>query len=57
MLLDYEKGNPAACVAPDVFGVQGAAQGERWTHRLWEESQAPVEVFEITSWRSRLVDL
>jgi hypothetical protein len=26
MLLYYEEGNPAACVAPDVFVVQGVAK-------------------------------
>lgn len=57
MLLYYEEGNPAACVAPDVFVVQGVAKGERRTYRLWEEGQAPVVVFEITSRGSRLEDL
>ena len=52
-----EEGNPAACVAPDVFAVQGVAKGERRTYRLWEEGQAPVVVFEITSRGSRLEDL
>jgi hypothetical protein len=27
MLLYYEEGNPAACVAPDVFVVHGVAKG------------------------------
>jgi Uma2 family endonuclease len=57
MLLYYEEGNPAACVAPDVFVAQGVAKGERRTYRLWEEGQAPVVVFEITSRGSRLEDL
>jgi len=57
MLLYYEEGNPAACVAPDVFVVQGVAKGERRTYRLWEEGQPPVVVFEITSRGSRLEDL
>jgi Uma2 family endonuclease len=57
MLLYYEEGNPAACVAPDVFVVQGVAKGERRTYRLWEEGLAPVVVFEITSRGSRLEDL
>jgi hypothetical protein len=34
MLLYHEEGNPAACVAPDVFVVQGVAKGERRTYRL-----------------------
>jgi Uma2 family endonuclease len=57
MLLYYEEGNPAACVAPDVFVVQGVAKGERRTYRLWDEGQAPAVVFEITSRGSRLEDL
>jgi Uma2 family endonuclease len=57
MLLYYEEGNPAACVAPDVFVVQGVAKGERRTYRLWEEGQSPAVVFEITSRGSRLEDL
>jgi Uma2 family endonuclease len=57
MLLYYEEGNPAACVAPDVFVVQGVAKGERWTYRLWEEGQPPTAVFEITSRGTRLEDL
>ena len=57
MLLYYEEGNPAACVAPDVFVVQGVAKGERRTYRLWEEGQPPSVVFEITSRGTRLEDL
>jgi Uma2 family endonuclease len=57
MLLYYEEGNPAACVAPDVFVVQGVTKGERRTYRLWEEGQAPTVIFEITSRGSRLEDL
>jgi hypothetical protein len=34
MLLYYEEGNPAACVAPDVFAVQGVAKQERRIYRL-----------------------
>jgi hypothetical protein len=57
MLCYYEEGNPAACVAPDVFVVQGVAKGERRTYKLWEEGQPPTVVFEITSRGSRLEDL
>jgi Uma2 family endonuclease len=57
MLLYYEEGNPAACVAPDVFVVQGVAKGERRTYKLWEEGQPPTVVFEITSRGSRIEDL
>ena len=57
MLLYYEEGNPTACVAPDVFVVQGVAKRERRTYKLWEEGQPPAVVFEITSRGSRLEDL
>src|SRR6266705_2631133 len=57
MLLYDEEGNPAACVAPDVFVVQGVAKRERRTYRLWEEGQPPTVVFEITSRGTRLEDL
>jgi Uma2 family endonuclease len=57
MLLYYEEGNPAACVAPDVFVVHGVAKRERRIYRLWEEGQPPAVVVEITSRGSRLEDL
>jgi Uma2 family endonuclease len=57
MLLYYEEGNPAACVAPNVFVVQGVARRERRIYRLWEEGQPPAVVFEITSRGTRLEDL
>ncbi len=34
MLLYYEEGNPTACVAPDVFVVQGVTKGERRTYKF-----------------------
>jgi Uma2 family endonuclease len=57
MLFYYEEGNPAACVAPDVFVVQGVAKHERRTYKLWEEGRPPAVVFEITSRSTRLEDL
>jgi Uma2 family endonuclease len=57
MLLYYEEGNPAACVAPDVFVVQGVPKGERRIYKLWEEGQPPAVVFEVTSRGTRLEDL
>jgi len=57
MLFYYEEGNPAACVAPDIFVVQGLSKGERRTYKLWEEGQQPTVIFEITSRGSRLEDL
>lgn len=57
LLLYYEEGNPAACVAPDVFVVQGVGKHDRRIYKLWEEGQAPAVVFEITSRSTRLEDL
>lgn len=57
MLLYYEEGNPAACVAPDVFVVRGVTKQERRTYKIWEEEQSPTVVFEITSRSTRLEDL
>jgi Uma2 family endonuclease len=57
MFLYYEEGNTAACVAPDIFVVQGVGKHERHTYRLWEEGQPPAVVFEITSRGTRLEDL
>ena len=57
MLLYYEEGNPAACVAPDVFVVRGVTKQERRTYKIWEEEQPPTVVFEITSRSTRLEDL
>jgi hypothetical protein len=41
MLFYYKEENPAACVAPDVFVVQGVSKGERRTYKLWEQGQPP----------------
>ena len=57
MFLYYEEGNTTACVAPDIFVVQGVGKHERRTYRLWEEGQPPAVVFEITSRGTRLEDL
>jgi Uma2 family endonuclease len=57
MFLYYEEGDPAACLAPDVFVVQGVIKQERRTYKLWEEGQPPAVVFEITSRGTRLEDL
>lgn len=46
----YEKGNPKAVVAPDVFVVFGVNKGERRSYKTWEEGdKAPNFVLEITS--------
>lgn len=49
LLLYYERGNPRAAVAPDVFVVVGAERRDRPSYRLWEEPKGPDFVLEITS--------
>lgn len=56
LLLYYEKGNPEASVAPDVFVVFGVSNQPRRTYRLWEEGKAPDVVFELTSQSTRQKD-
>jgi len=57
LFIYYEEGNPAAVVAPDVFVVRGAPQGNRRIYKLWEEGKGPDVVFELTSRSTRLDDL
>ncbi len=49
MLLYYEKGNPRASVAPDVFVVFGVADRSRSSYLLWEEGKVPDFVLEVAS--------
>ena len=49
LLLYYQKGNPRAAVAPDVFVVLGVSNADRSSYRLWEEPKGPDFVLEITS--------
>ena len=49
LLLYYQKGNPRASVAPDVFVVLGVANADRSSYKLWEERKGPDFVLEITS--------
>ena len=56
LFLYYEEGNPAACVAPDLFVVVGVAPGDRKTYRLWEEGRVPLMVVEVTSKSTRHQD-
>ena len=50
LLLYYQKGNPRAAVAPDVFVVLGVSNVDRSSYRLWEfEPKGPDFVLEITS--------
>ncbi len=57
MFMYYEKGNPAACKAPDVMVIKGVGNRERRTFKTWEENAVPCLVFEITSQSSMIDDL
>ena len=55
--LYYERGNPRAVVAPDVYVVVGApASPPRDTYMLWNEPKAPDFVLEVTSKSTRRDD-
>ena len=56
MFVYLEEGNPANCIAPDVFVVQGASDHKRDIYKVWEEPGGmPDFVLEIVSpgtWRA-----
>ena len=55
--LYYERGNPRAVVAPDVYVVVGApAYPLRDTYMLWKEPKGPDFVLEVTSASTRRND-
>ena len=54
--LYYERGNPRAVVAPDVYVVLGAPAHLRDTYLLWNEPKGPDFVLEVTSASTRRVD-
>ena len=55
--LYYERGNPRAVVAPDVYVVVGApAHPPRDTYMLWNEPKGPDFVLEVTSASTRGTD-
>ena len=59
MFVYYERGNPEAVVAPDVFVVMGApkrAETPRLSYKLWEEPKGPDFVLEVVSRSSWAVD-
>ena len=56
MFLYYQRGNPKAVVAPDVFVVVGTSNDTRHSYFLWEEPKGPDFVLEITSRSTRQVD-
>lgn len=50
LFLCYERGNPAACIAPDVLVAKGVvADRTRHNYLLWEEQVPPCLVIEVTS--------
>jgi len=49
LLIYYEKGNPKASVAPDVFVVFCVPKHPRKTYKTWIEGKAPDVVIEIAS--------
>ncbi|MCZ7572977.1 MAG: Uma2 family endonuclease [Ardenticatenaceae bacterium] len=56
LLVYYQKGNPKAVVAPDVFVVFGVPKGARRSYMLWREGKGPDVVIEITSASTRSED-
>ncbi len=54
--LYYERGNPRAVVAPDVFVVLGVPGHLRDSYLLWKEPKGPDFVLEITSASTRRED-
>lgn len=57
LFLCYERGNPAACLAPDVLVARGVvANRMRHNYLLWEERVPPCLVVEVTSRKTRRED-
>lgn len=57
LFLCYERGNPAACLAPDVLVAKGVvADRMRHNYLLWEEKVPPCLVVEVTSRKTRRED-
>ena len=56
LFLYYERGNPRAVVAPDVFVVLGAPARLRDSYLLWNEPKGPDFVLEVTSASTRRAD-
>jgi len=55
LFLCYERGNPAATVAPDVLLAKGVAKWDRPNYLLWEE-KPPSLIMEVTSRSTRRED-
>jgi Uma2 family endonuclease len=56
LFLCYEKGNPAAALAPDVLLAKGISKWKRPNYLLWQEAP-PGLIVEITSRSTRREDL
>jgi len=57
MFLYYREGHPKKRIAPDLYVAWGVPKRERRNYKIWEEKQAPQVVFEVTSPKTREVDL
>jgi len=55
LFLCYEKGNPEACLAPDVLLAKGVEKWDRPNYLLWEETP-PSLIMEVTSLKTRWED-
>jgi Uma2 family endonuclease len=55
LFLCYERGNPQACVAPDVLLAKGVTKWDRPNYLLWQET-VPSLVIELTSRKTRRDD-
>lgn len=53
--LCYDRGNPRACVAPDVLLAKGVAKWNRPNYLLWKE-RAPSLIVEVTSRKTQRKD-
>ena len=56
MFVYFEKGNPSAVVAPDVFVVNGVENKLRDSYKVWEEGKGLDFVIEITSKSTSTID-
>lgn len=55
--LYYSQGFPSLRVAPDVMVIFGVTPGGRDNYKIWEESEVPAVIFEITSQGTKGQDL
>lgn len=57
LLLFYEKGNKRRHVSPDCFVVFGVPNHDRLNYLLWNETQGPAVVIEVTSKSTKREDM